>query len=103
MRYCPPGVQRRPDKWTADEKAAFARTLLVPTRSFVRLLCCAEALSVVCLQLHPLEDDKWGLFSLHLPGRTGQQCHSLFAALTASGELLKDLDLSCACVLSALI
>jgi hypothetical protein len=51
-------------------------------------LCCAVMCcgAVLWCQLRPVRDPdrEWGLFSLHVPGRTGAQCRALFDALTAA-------------------
>ena len=50
MKYLPPGIQARPSIWSEEEK----RELLETTKLY-----------------HP--NGKWGLFSLHFLGRTGEE------------------------------
>lgn len=50
MKYLPPGIQPRPAEWTEEEK----KDLLETTTLY-----------------HP--NGKWGLFSLHFLGRTGEE------------------------------
>jgi hypothetical protein len=34
--------------------------------------------------------DKWGLFSTHMPGRTGEECHAFYKVLVAEGVIWDD-------------
>lgn len=63
-KYTPPGVEPLTGPWTDEERARF----------------------LTLLEDHP-SDRMWGLFSMFLPGRTGEQCEKFHASLKAQGVL----------------
>ena len=65
FQFCPPGVNLKNSNWTIKEKKEFLEMLM----------------------LRP-PDEKWGLFSMNFPGRTGAQCKQFYESLEKSGELL---------------
>ena len=68
-RHVDPGQVKKTGPWDDDEKVIFLRAI----------------------KLHPPTQGKWGLFSMHIPGRVGYQCRNFYHRLLESGEIQGDL------------
>eukprot|EP00941_MAST-03F_sp_MAST-3F-sp1_P001041 g1041.t1 len=75
FRYCPPGEKVRPPKWTENESLYFL-SLLHTHPPWDPLVVCTEVKDSV-----RDASASWGLFALHLPGRTGKQCEQYYLKL----------------------
>lgn len=65
--FVPPGVTLRTGAWSSEEARLF----------------------MYMLQAHP-PMDAWGLFSMNIPGRTGQQCEAYHRKLQKQGKLVQN-------------
>lgn len=85
--------------WSTARRRAWASLVEDPNAYYMRWLAPGEAIRegawdaaelrrfCYLLTTHPVSGRKWGLFSMNLPGRTGEQCRCLFQKLRREGKL----------------